>query len=357
MKEGYSSGKFTAIYITLGVSVVLLFLVNLAYGAVSIPITKVVAILFSSELPSDSQYLAWNRIVMDFRFPQAITALLCGASLASSGLLLQTLFRNPLAGPSILGISDGANLGVAIVMLYLGGSISLDAGTGGVLALSGYAAVVFAALVGALTILGIIIYMSGRVKNNVMLLIVGIMIGYLASSAISMLNFYASADKVHTFVMWGMGSFSSVSMQKLPYFALFSVIGLVGVVLLIKPLNALLLGEHYAANLGVRIKPVRVAILLVTGMLTASATAFCGPVSFIGLAVPHIARLILGTSNHKQLVPVTILSGSAVALLCNILTVFPGSSYVLPLSAVTPLIGAPVIIYVILNRKNIQYFN
>lgn len=357
MKEGYSPNKFTAIYIALGVSVVLLFMVNLAYGAVSVPMGKVVEILFSSELPSDSTYLAWNRIVMDFRLPQAITALLCGASLASGGLLLQTLFRNPLAGPSILGISDGANLGVAIVMLYLGGSISLDTGADSVLALSGYAAVVFAALVGALTILGIIIYMSGRVKNNVMLLIVGIMIGYLASSAISMLNFYASADKVHSFVMWGMGSFSSVPMQKLPYFALFSVIGLAGVVLLIKPLNALLLGEHYAANLGVRIKPVRVAILLVTGMLTASATAFCGPVSFIGLAVPHIARLILGTSNHKQLVPVTILSGSAVALLCNMLTVFPGSSYVLPLSAVTPLIGAPVIIYVILNRKNIQYFN
>ena len=359
MKEGYSSYNFSTTYIVLGLGVVLLFIINLAYGAVSIPVGRVLDILFSSHIPSDSLYLAQSRIMVDFRLPQAITALLCGASLASSGLLLQTLFRNPLAGPSILGISDGANLGVAIVMLYLGGSISFGGGAGSdsVLALSGYSAVVSAALVGALAILGIIIYMSGRVRNNVMLLIVGIMIGYLASSAISMLNFYASADKVHSFVMWGMGNFSGVSMQKLPYFALFSIVGLIGVVLLIKPLNALLLGEYYAANLGVRIKPARIAILLVTGVLTASATAFCGPVSFIGLAVPPIARLRLGTSNHKQLVPVTILSGSAVALLCNLLTVFPGSSYVLPLNAVTPFIGAPVIIYVILNKKNIQYFN
>lgn len=359
MREVGSSNKYIVAYIVLGVSVVLLFIANLAYGAVSIPMGKVVEILFLPQSPYSSQYLAWSRIVMDFRLPQAVTALLCGASLASSGLLLQTLFRNPLAGPSILGISDGANLGVAIVMLYLGGSISLNGGTGSdsILSITGYAAVVFAALVGALSILGIIIYMSGRVKNNVMLLIVGIMIGYLASSVISMLNFYASADKVHSFVMWGMGNFSGVSMQKLPYFAIFSIVGLVGVVLLIKPLNALLLGENYAANLGVRIKPMRIAILLITGILTASATAFCGPVSFIGLAVPHIARFILGTSNHRQLVPVTILSGSAVALLCNMLTVFPGNSYVLPLNAVTPFIGAPVIIYVILSKKNVQYFN
>lgn len=359
MKEGSPSNKFITAYIVLGVCVVLLFAINLAYGAVSIPIGRVMEILFSAQNQSDSQYIAWSRIIIDFRLPQAVTALLCGASLASAGLLLQTLFRNPLAGPSILGISDGANLGVAIVMLYLGGSISISGGAGGdsLFALSGYAAIVFAALLGALAILGIIIYMSGRVRNNVMLLIIGIMIGYLASSVISMLNFYASADKVHSFVMWGMGNFSGVSMQKLPYFALFSAIGLIGVILLIKPLNALLLGEYYAENLGVRIKPTRIVILLVTGVLTASATAFCGPVSFIGLAVPHIARFVIGTSNHRQLVPVTILSGSVVALLCNILTVFPGSSYVLPLNAVTPFIGAPVIIYVILNKKNIQCFN
>lgn len=190
-----------------------------------------------------------------------------------------------------------------------------------------------------------------------MLLIIGIMIGYLASSVISILNYYASADKVHQFVMWGMGDFSSVSMDKLPYFASFSIVGLILSILLIKPLNALLLGELYAANLGVKVQSVRVAIMICTGVLTAVVTAFCGPIAFIGLAVPHIARLLLGTSNHKQLVPVTIIAGSCVALLCNMLTIIPGSNSVLPLNTITPLIGAPIIIYVIVNRKNIQYFN
>lgn len=190
-----------------------------------------------------------------------------------------------------------------------------------------------------------------------MLLIIGIMIGYLASSVISILNFYASTDKVHAYVMWGLGNFSGVSLGQLPFFIVCSLAGLFFAVLLIKPLNALLLGELYAANLGIRIKRTRIVILLCTGLLTAVTTAFCGPVSFIGLAVPHIARLLLGSSNHKMLLPVTLLTGSCVALLCNILMVAPGMNTILPLNAVTPLIGAPVIIYVIINRKNIQYFN
>ena len=190
-----------------------------------------------------------------------------------------------------------------------------------------------------------------------MLLIIGIMVGYLASSIISILNYHASPDKVHQFVLWGMGDFTGVSMEKLPWFVIFAACGLLGSIFLIKPLNALLLGESYAANLGVRVKRVRIAILLCTGILTAATTAFCGPISFIGLAVPHIARLLLGTSNHKQLLPITLLAGACVALLCNMLTVVPGSNSILPLNAITPIIGAPVIIYVIVNRRNIQYFN
>lgn len=190
-----------------------------------------------------------------------------------------------------------------------------------------------------------------------MLLIIGIMIGYLASSVISILNYYAAADKVHTFVMWGLGNFSGVSMEQLPWFAAFSFCGLFFAIVLIKPLNALLLGELYAANLGIKIKQTRALILICTGLLTAITTAFCGPISFIGLAVPHIARLMLGSSNHKMLVPVTMLAGSGIALLCNILMVVPGTNAILPLNAVTPILGAPVIIYVIVNRKNIQYFN
>ncbi|MDR1381332.1 MAG: iron ABC transporter permease [Tannerella sp.] len=327
----------------------ILFAANLAYGAVSIPFGEVVGILSGG----DTGKTAWQFIVLQSRLPQAITALLAGASLAACGLLLQTLFRNPLAGPSILGISDGASLGVALVMLFFGNSLRLFSAdsTGGSLA------IIVAAFAGACVILGIIIYFSGKVTNAVMLLIIGIMVGYLASSVISILNYYSSADRVHAYVMWGMGDFSGVSNERLPFFAVCSSAGLFIALLLIKPLNALLLGEMYAANLGIRVKRMRAVILLCTGLLTATATAFCGPVSFIGLAVPHVARLLTGSSNHTVLLPVTMLAGACVALLCNLLTVFPGTDGILPLNAVTPVIGAPVIIYVIVNRKNIQYFN
>ena len=333
----------------LGLSLLILFAVSLAYGAVSIPFDQVLQILTGHEVERP----AWQSIVLQSRLPQAITAVLAGAALAVSGLLLQTLFRNPLAGPSILGISDGANLGVAAVLLYFGGSLSQVTDW----PISGYAAIILAAFVGASLILSLIIYFSAKVKNNVMLLIIGIMIGYLTSSLISILNYYASTDKVHAFVMWGLGNFSGVSLEQLPFFSNCTISGLLLSLLLVKPLNALLLGERYAANLGIRVKRARLFILICTGLLTATTTAFCGPVSFIGLAVPHMARLLLGSSNHTLLVPVTMLTGACVALLCNILMVIPGSNQILPLNAVTPMLGAPVIIYVIINRKNIQYFN
>ena len=326
-----------------------LFVGCLLYGAVSIPFDSVVRILQGAE----TEPAAWQHIVLQSRLPQAITALLAGASLAVSGLLLQTLFRNPLAGPSILGISDGANLGVAAVMLYFGGTLGLETE----LPLSGSLAVILAAFGGAACILGLILYFSAKLRNNVMLLIVGIMIGYLASSLISVLNYYASTDKVHAFVMWGLGNFSGVSLKQLPCFALFSLVGLLLALLLIKPLNALLLGPRYAENLGVNVRRVRSLLLLSTGILTAVTTAFCGPVAFIGLAVPHMARLLLGTSNHDFLMPVTMLCGSALALLCNLLCVLPGETGIIPLNAVTPVLGAPVIIYVIVNRRKLQYFN
>ena len=307
-----------------------LFIGCLLYRALSIPFDSVVRILQGA----DPEPAAWQHIVLQSRLPQAITALLAGASLAVSGLLLQTLFRNPLAGPSILGISDGANLGVAAVMLYFGGTLGLETE----LPLSGSLAVILAAFGGAACILGLILYFS-------------------ASSLISVLNYYASTDKVHAFVMWGLGNFSGVSLKQLPCFVLFSLVGLLLALLLIKPLNALLLGEMYAANLGIKVKHVRMWILFCTGLLTATTTAFCGPISFIGLAVPHVARLMLGSSNHQLLLPVTLLTGACVALLCNLLLVLPGTQMILPLNAITPMLGAPVILYVIVNRKNIQYFN
>lgn len=329
----------TVIYTALGAALAVLFLCNLAFGSVHIPFRDVFGILAGSYEGRQT----WQLIVTQSRLPQAVTALLAGASLAAGGLLLQTLFKNPLAGPSILGISDGANLGVAIAMIYLGAG--------------NYVATITAAFAGAAVVLAVIIFFSRKVKSNVMLLIIGIMVGYLASSLISILNYHASADKVRQFVMWGMGDFAAVSLDKLPCFACVATAGLILAILLIKPLNALLLGESYAANLGINVSRTRLLILASTGLLTAVTTAFCGPVSFIGLAVPHIARLLLGSSNHKRLLPVTILSGACTALLCNLFTVIPSGGETLPLNAVTALVGAPVIIYVIVNRKNIHYFN
>jgi len=326
-----------------------LFVANLIYGAVSIPVDEVFRILFGNE----TEKQAWQHIILQSRLPQTITAVFAGASLAVSGLLLQTLFKNPLAGPSILGISDGANLGVALVMLFFGNSFRLFAAY----SFSGSLATIVAAFAGACLILGVIIYFSTKVSSPVMLLIIGIMVGYLASSVISILNYYSTADRVYAYVMWGMGDFSGVSNERLPLFILCSLAGLCMATLMIKPLNALLLGEMYASGLGVKVKRVRIFILLCTGLLTATVTAYCGPISFIGLAVPHMARLTLGASNHTGLLPVTILIGACVALACNMFTVLPGIEGVLPLNAITPIIGAPVIIYVIINRKNIPYFN
>lgn len=330
-----------------GLLLIALFLVSLIVGAVDIPVGDVFSILGSAVgLTSieDGQGVG-SYIVLNSRLPQAVTAMFCGASLAVSGLMLQTAFRNPLAGPSIFGINSGASLGVALVMLLLGGSI-----TAGSFSLSGFAAILFAAFVGAMVVMALILFFSTLVKNNVMLLIIGIMIGYLATSAISLLNFFATDAGVQSYMVWGLGNFGGVTINQLPVFVIVSILGLLASVALIKPLNALLLGEQYAENLGINTRRVRFYLLLVTGILTAITTAFCGPVAFIGLAVPHIARMVIGTENHRQLLPSTILMGGIVALVCNIISVLPGDAGIIPLNAVTPLIGAPVIIYVIMHR-------
>lgn len=330
-----------------GLLLIALFLVSLIVGAVDVPVGDVFRILGSAiGMTSTSEGLGVSSyIVLNSRLPQAVTAMFCGASLAVSGLMLQTAFRNPLAGPSIFGINSGASLGVALVMLLLGGSI-----TAGSFSLSGFAAILFAAFVGAMVVMALILFFSTMVKNNVMLLIIGIMIGYLATSAISLLNFFATDAGVQSYMVWGLGNFGGVTVKQLPVFVVVSVLGLLASVALIKPLNALLLGEQYAENLGINTRRVRFYLLLVTGILTAITTAFCGPVAFIGLAVPHIARMVIGTENHRQLLPSTILMGGIVALVCNIISVLPGDAGIIPLNAVTPLIGAPVIIYVIMRR-------
>ena len=321
---------------------------NLLFGSVNIPTEAVWHILTGNEVEKAS----WSFIVWESRLPQVVTALLCGMALASSGLMLQTTFNNPLADPSILGISSGASLGVALVMLAGAGTI-----TAGVFTLSGFISVIIGAFIGSMLVMGIILFFSTLIKNSIMLLIIGIMIGYITSSAISLLNFFSTAEGVHSYMIWGMGNFGGVSLQQLPFFSLVTATGLLITILLIKPLNALLLGTRYAENLGINIRRTRNLLLIATGILTATTTAFCGPISFIGLAVPHIARLMLGTSNHNSLLPVTMLTGGVIALVCNFICILPGEAGIIPLNAVTPVIGAPIIIYVIVNQRKIQYFN
>ncbi|MCR5315108.1 MAG: iron ABC transporter permease [Bacteroidaceae bacterium] len=328
--------------IFISVLIVLLFVSNLFLGSVSIPAEAVLQILMGGDVDKES----WSYIVIQSRLPQALTALFCGSSLAVSGLMLQTAFSNPLAGPSILGISSGANLGVAIVMLATGGAIV----AGGV-TFSGFMSVLVGAFIGSMLIMALILFLSTFIRSNLMLLITGIMIGYITSSAISLLNFFATEEGVHSYVIWGMGNFGGVSMKQMPMFASCCIVGLFMSVMLIKPLNALLMGNQYAENLGINIRRTRNLLLLATGLLTAVTTAFCGPIAFFGLAVPHVARMILRTENHNTLLPVTILCGAAAALICNLICVLPGEKGIIPLNAVTPMLGAPVIIYVIMKQR------
>lgn len=330
------------IYIGIAVSILLLFGLNLTTGSVQIPFVDVLDILCGRFAGKES----WQYIILENRLPQALTALLCGASLSVCGLMLQTAFRNPLAGPDVFGISSGAGLGVALVMLLLGGTVSTSLFT-----VSGFLAILTAAFLGAITVTALILFLSTLVRNSVLLLIVGIMVGYVSSSAVSLLNFFASEEGVKSYMVWGMGNFGGVSMSHIPLFSLLCIVGIMGALLLVKPLNILLLGPQYAESLGISTRRLRNLLLLIVGLLTAITTAFCGPISFIGLAIPHIARLIFRTDNHQVLLPGTILTGAAIALLCNFICFLPGEMGIIPLNAVTPLIGAPVIIYVIIQRR------
>lgn len=319
-----------------------LFAANLFFGSVNIPAEDVVGIITGTD---SSIAPAIRFIVVNSRLPQALTAMLGGAGLAVTGLLLQTAFRNPLAGPSILGISSGASLGVAIVMLLLGGSVSI-----GSMAWGGYTAVIAGALAGSLAIMGILIALSSIVRDNLMLLIAGILTGYLTSSLTTLLSSLSTAQGVHGYVMWGMGTFGDVTTRQMPWFATLVCLGLVGALLLAKPLNILMLGDNYAANLGVNVGRVRNMLLLITGVLTAIITAWCGPVAFVGLAMPHIARMIFRTDNHCILIPATMLAGSILCLGCNVASTIPDNT-VIPINALTPVVGVPVILYVILRSR------
>lgn len=345
---GTTSLRYVLTLTALTVAVLALAVACLLLGSVSIDARSVFDILMGR----GSDNVAWEIIVLQSRLPMIVTAALAGAALSVAGLLLQTTFNNPLAGPSILGVSTGAGLGVAVVMLALGGSVGTIMGHN----VGTYVATLFGALLGAGVVLVLLIAMSAIVRSATMLLIVGILISYLASSIISLLNSVASEEGVHSYVAWGFGNFQGVSLDQLPLYCSLIVIAIVATMLMVKPLNALLLGTRYAQNLGVDTHRTRNVLLLVTGVLTAVVTAYCGPIGFVGLVVPHIARLLLGTSNHSRLLPATMLAGAAVTLLCTLLSV-NGPHGVIPINAITPIIGVPIIIYIIVNRHRIQYFN
>lgn len=328
-------------HLILGIATLLLFVANIFFGAVHLPASEVLAALTGST--GDDGAVGF--IVLGSRLPQAVTAMLAGAGLGVSGLLLQTAFRNPLAGPSVLGISSGASLGVALVMLFMGGTLTV-----GSMSLAGNAAVVGGALAGSMAIMALLIALSSIVRNDLMLLITGIMIGYLTSSVVTLLSSLSTAQGVHGYVMWGMGTFGDVAPGQLPWFASITIAGLILSLLLAKPLNLLLLGDNYARNLGVRVVAVRNLLLLATGLLTGVITAYCGPLAFIGMAVPHVARFYYRTDNHWVLIPATMLTGAVVALGCNVVSTIPDNT-IIPINALTAIIGVPIILTVILRRR------
>ena len=322
---------------------ILLFVLNLFVGSVMIPFSDLFNVFFGLETnPTVST------IVLDYRLPQAVTALFAGAALSVAGLLMQTLFRNPLADPSMLGISSGAGLGVAITILLtgiLGGSALSTMGIWSNLGVS------LAAFVGATLVLMLILGFSSRVRNMTTLIIIGLMVSYLAGSLTDIMKFFSMKEDIHAFVIWGMGSFSAVGTSKLTFFSISIIIGLFASLFMSKNLNIILLGDLYAENLGVNVKRNNLFIILVSGYLTAIVTAYCGPIAFLGLAIPHLTRFIFKTSDHRILVPAVMLIGMVVSLLCNLVARMPGFEGNLPINAVTAFIGAPIVIWVILRKR------
>lgn len=336
--------RTTAMFVCLVVAIALLFVANLLIGTVGIPMGTVVSILTGGDTASE----IYSNIVMKSRVPQALTALMAGAGLAVSGLQMQVVFHNPLAGPSVLGISNGASLGVAFVVLLSGslGGVALSR-----MGYLGDAAISVAAIAGALAVMAVIVAVAQRVRGNVTLLIIGVMIGYIATAIIGVLKFFSAEEDVRAYVVWGLGSFSRVSGNQVTVFIALMALLLPLSMLLVKSMNMLLLGEDYARNLGLDIRKARVAMIVSSGILAAIVTAYCGPVMFIGLAVPHLCRALFRTSDNRILMPATLATGAALALLCLLVARFPGLEGALPVNSVTALVGAPVIVAVLFRRQ------
>jgi len=322
---------------------ILLFGLNLILGPVTIPISTLLNLIKGGSVDDLS-----HNIVFQIRFPQTLTAIFAGAGLATAGLLMQTLFRNPLAGPDVLGITSGAGLGVAVVTMFTGAWIAY-------MPQLGVLSLILSAMAGAMVVLLTILALSQRIKDNAMLLIIGLMMGYISSAIVGVLTVYSTAENLQAFTLWGLGTFSAVSWDRMNWFAGVTVAALVMALLLPKPLNMLLMGERYASNLGLRVERARFIVLFCAGLLTAVVTAFCGPIAFIGVATPHITRLAIGGSDHRILLPANMLIGASVALFCNLIARMPGVEGALPINAVTSLMGAPIVIWVVLTRNKRKY--
>jgi iron complex transport system permease protein len=329
------------------VGLLLMFTLVLAMGSVRIPLSEIAAVLSGHETGKAS----WTAIILQFRLPKAITAILAGSALGISGLMMQTFFRNPLADPFILGISSGASLGVAIVVLStgaVGGAVIAGIGLAGDLALA------FAAGIGAGITLMIVLLVAHRIRGTMTLLILGMMFGYLTSAMVSLLLYFSIPERIRSYINWTFGTFGGTTWEQLQIFAPLVIIGLIGAFVLSKTLNALLLGEQYARSMGLNIQRTHIAVVSITAILAGAVTAFCGPIGFIGIAVPHLCRSLLHTSDHRMLVPACTLMGGIVALVAALIAEMPGLDIVLPLNAVTSLLGAPVVILVILRRRNMS---
>lgn len=325
-------------------SILVFFILNLVLGTISIPLASIKNILLNTGVES----VIWENIIWKSRFPQTLTALVAGAGLSISGLQMQTVFHNPLAGPSELGISSGASLGVALIILLSGniaGTALSQVGFFGEIAIS------IAAIAGAMLVMMIIIAISQRIKGSVVLLIIGVMIGYIATAIIGVLKFFSNDEDVRAYVIWGLGSFAKVSGNQVYTFVIIMIVLIPLSFLLIKTLNLMLLGDSYARNLGLNIKKSRLATIISSCTLTAIVTAYCGPIVFLGLAVPHLCRAIFVTSDHRLLMPAVTLTGASLALFCNLIARMPGFEGALPINSVTALIGAPIVISVLFGKR------
>ncbi|HLT34093.1 MAG TPA: iron ABC transporter permease [Aquaticitalea sp.] len=332
-------------FLALSLLLIFFFFLNISLGSVSIPIAETFKSLFGT-----IENGSWQYIIQNYRLPKAITAILVGSGLGISGLLMQTLFRNPLAGPFVLGISSGASLGVALVILGSG----LFGGFFASFLISKWTVVIAASLGSFLVLLAVMI-VSARIRDTMAILIIGLMFGSLTAAIVSVLSYFGSAEQLQQYIFWGFGSLGNLSWYELLIFSLIYIVGLLLSIVSIKGLNTFLLGENYAKSLGLNIKKSRFIIIIATSLLAGTITAFAGPIAFIGLAIPHLTRQIFNTSNHKVLLPAVFLFGAIVMLICDSIAQVPASDYTLPINAITSLVGAPVVIWLLVRKRKMIF--